>query len=97
MFVESGRVTEVTLEPWRQVLLDAADYIETYGWCQHDIRDEQGRVCIVGAMKAVRRDNAVMAFEILSKNLRMLPSRWNDDVHRTKEQVVAKLREVAYG
>ena len=40
MFVEEkheGAAPVVVLERWRQVLLDAADYIEWHGWCQNQM------------------------------------------------------------
>lgn len=38
-------LTETPLEPWRAVLLDAADYIEAHGWTAQTGRDRDGRVC----------------------------------------------------
>lgn len=31
-------------------LLRAAEYIDTHGWCQHNIHDDEGRVCLSGAI-----------------------------------------------
>ena len=50
MFVETKREGETTIEPWRKVLLDAADYIEKHGWCQGRIGNAGESVCAVGAM-----------------------------------------------
>lgn len=45
-------------EPWRKVLLDAADYIEAHGWCQWSLEDSDGRVCAIGGMlRAVSVDH----------------------------------------
>lgn len=40
----------VVEERWRQLLLDAADAIKENGWCQGKWRDENGRVCALGAI-----------------------------------------------
>ncbi len=40
-------------EPWRQVLRDAADLIDRIGWCQHTLRDRNGRVCAAEALMRV--------------------------------------------
>lgn len=45
-------------EPWRKVLLDAADYIDKHGWCPEGTgngngRGDNGEVCPVIAMVEV--------------------------------------------
>jgi hypothetical protein len=79
-------------------LINAADYIEKHGWCQNTYWDEQGRVCALGA---IRRANALTrdANDAAFKMLRFLDGSvhgWNDAPGRTKEEVVAVLRKVAY-
>lgn len=44
---------EIKTEPWRQLLLDAADLIDRIGWCQHTPRDDNGRVCAAEALRRV--------------------------------------------
>lgn len=41
-----------TLEPWRQVLLDAAARVRR-GWCQRALSDDEGGVCALGALYEV--------------------------------------------
>ena len=36
-------------EPWRKLLLDAANLIEKRGWCRHHAQSH-GRYCAIGAM-----------------------------------------------
>jgi hypothetical protein len=46
MFVDEKRQGEVTVtEPWRQVLLDAADLIDRHGWCQKTAQNAKGNIC----------------------------------------------------
>lgn len=42
---------QIVAEPWRKVLMDAADYIEAHGWCQHSVATDDGRACLNGAIK----------------------------------------------
>ena len=54
MFGETKREGEVQtkpVEPWRSLLLDAANYIEEHGWCRTLMRGDA--VCARGAMLAV--------------------------------------------
>ena len=39
-------------EPWRKLLLDAANLIERKGWCRNDLQSH-GRYCTVGALLKV--------------------------------------------
>lgn len=42
---------QVAIEPWRRVLLDAADLLENKGWCQFVREDCYGeRHCVLGAI-----------------------------------------------
>lgn len=38
------------LEPRRVVLLQAADYIRTHGWCQNSLTTKDGAVCAMGSV-----------------------------------------------
>jgi hypothetical protein len=50
---EAETKPEVKLEPWRQHLLDAAQYIREHGWFQGGICDaSQERVCLIGSLYA---------------------------------------------
>ena len=54
MFVETKPEGEAQteLEPWRQLLLDAADYMEKHGHCKHLLYNDEGEVCFLGALNA---------------------------------------------
>jgi hypothetical protein len=86
-------------EPWRQILWDAAAYIDRRGWCQHNMEDAEGAVCMLGAVRAAAKSNKVergKALLALTLNLgNMDVANWNDSHKRTKAQVVGKLRSVA--
>lgn len=57
--------TPTVTEPWRKVLLDAADYIEAHGWCPETERrpcgvGKMGEVCPAVAVVMVMPDEATM-------------------------------------
>jgi hypothetical protein len=109
MFVEEKREGEVTVvEPWRQALFDAADFLASGEWCQGYSVDNWGRMCLLGAINTAPqtwrtpmglRDSEVRshAQQKMSKFLCMLAHRWNDEPGRTKEEVIAALRACATG
>lgn len=99
------------LEPWRQVLLDAADYIEAHGWAQ-GTRQCGEAVCAHGAIAMVLTGNAceacageVAVVDILIPFLqRRFPDEhigsfgvgpWNNASNRTAAEVCAALRDCA--
>jgi hypothetical protein len=106
MFVEEKRQGEVAvpLEPWRQVLLDAADSIERLGWIQHALGTGSGPRCVLGAIHFAGAergsgwlwtgtiDAVTKMHAALGRN--NLPV-WNDAPGRTKDEVLALLRRVA--
>lgn len=91
-----------------EVLINAAKYIEKHGWCQGHYRDNDGTVCVMGAIDTVTRKRAdYIAPYLGAKNLlldylnegrhfqwKSLPQ-WNDSTYRTKEQVLQAMREAA--
>lgn len=88
----------ITLEPWRQSLLDAADYIERVGWCQGIPINARGNVCISQALNKVTQGDLERwkAFQHLYAYLdTRLLTIWNDGADRTKEEVLTTLRVVA--
>jgi hypothetical protein len=85
---------EITLEPWRGVLLAAADLIEQKGWTQRAYKDENG-YCIVGALLEINGRGWNQAIFEISGHLHQQTSSWNDAPGRTKEEVVRTMREVA--
>ena len=79
------------------LLLAAADYMEEHGWCQ-GAYTRDGKVCLIGALKEVSSDNFEMSMIRLQKAIpfdKAIPH-WNDDVCKSKEGAVAKLREAAW-
>lgn len=85
-------------EPWRKVLREAANILQEKGWCQCQAEDRFGHVCMAQAISlACKKDfslygETTMRFRTI---LGMEAVHWNDTEGRTKEQVIAKLREVA--
>lgn len=88
-------------------LLKAAEYMSEHGWCQGDLEDADGRVCVAGAIKAVvrgkdrnlRSTSAVISLhEYLVKEYGdncaaiSIPA-WNDDPDRTVEEVILALKQ----
>ena len=41
---------QVQLQPWQQHLLLAADYMQKHGHCKHEVENELGQVCLIGAL-----------------------------------------------
>jgi hypothetical protein len=89
----------------RRLLSDAADAIERNGWTQGETISSTGGVCALGAIGLAAaelpdRDArcwaiVVTAKRILRNALHGPIAEWNDAPRRTKDEVVAKLREVA--
>lgn len=91
-----------------EVLTNAAKYIEKHGWCQGHYRNNNGTVCVMGAIDTVtRRRTNYMESYLDAGNLllnylndgqryqwKSLPQ-WNDSTYRTKEQVLQAMREAA--
>ena len=90
-----------TLTGWRKILWDAAEDLETNGWCQRRMHDGKAH-CLVGAInhqmivavptlpdiaKAV--DKTIEAVGYLSL------AAWNDQPGRTAAEVVGLLRKLA--
>lgn len=100
MFVEEKKLGEArVLEPWRQYLLDAANILERDGWCQSVCLNKRGERCIMGALGAVYHSSMLdwpqQAIHALNINLQGPIASWNDKSGRTKEEVLAMLRDTA--
>src|SRR5437879_1675262 len=102
--------TEIKLEPWQELMLKAAVLLEEKGWIQNIIRNKNG-FCAAGALFYSSAEPLKLVGELLRKPIYTkaieklkeevvkagydnVPD-WNDARGRTKEQVIAKLREVA--
>lgn len=86
------------------VLLAAARYIEEHGWHKGSAVSADGRVCIVGAIKAVCFQDpddfdwspgAVAAVDVAAHHVGDYAHVWNDAPERTEAEVLSALREAA--
>src|SRR5258706_13935776 len=86
-----------------QDLLNAADYIDKYGWCQR-MTSSGKSVCLWGSLLAVtdglgksygEAPRARELYDKVSAHLGAFLAPWNDEPWRTKAEVTALLREVA--
>jgi hypothetical protein len=92
-------------QPWRQVLLDAADFIDRTGWCQNRLCDDQGRVCAAEALMSVAYAAhdvetcagamARLSNFITSGKHSLAVVKWNDDNGRTAAEVTRAMRACA--
>lgn len=104
----SFRENDSELDDASKLLLKAAALIEEVGHAQHTLCDNDGRMCIGGAISFV--DTGVKGFSgsfyrtgIGTEALRRMNDalvdlvNWNNTRGRTQAEVVAKLRAVALG
>jgi hypothetical protein len=95
--------------PWQQVLLDAADYIETHGLAKMVLCDAAGRRCAIGAIydsnyldadisetPAMREAHGRLTSYVYNRHL-MIVSSWNNMRERTADEVCAAMRDCARG
>lgn len=96
-------------KPWRKALWQAADYIETRGWWQPNVRsDGADSLCALLAISRVAGNASNKAERMFFRHIeprwwmrigRMaslaIPV-WNDTPQRSKEEVVHALRTAAY-
>jgi hypothetical protein len=79
----------------------AADYIEKHGWRQHSFGGSNGQsACLMGALLVTTGDILGKDFRFACAVLKESAigpflTRWNDTPGRTKEEVIAFLREQA--
>jgi hypothetical protein len=79
--------------PVTHMLAEGKDRVQR-GWCQQTMR-QRGSVCIIGSLKVLDFESFVQAENLLldAVNLLGYPQRtvrdFNDDISRTKEQVLA--------
>src|SRR5258708_4656055 len=97
--------TPAESEPWRKVLMDAADYIQAHGWwnngavslwrdllCLSRAGTKRGGVCAIIALGRVDTGGAkdwVVAYDKLRAFLGMHIDKWNDAPGRTAAKVCA--------
>ncbi len=61
----------------KELLLKAADLIEERGWAQNAFQNDQGNLCIVGALNSVLYGNAyavspIIGSDLVNKNQKLL-------------------------
>lgn len=98
MFTETKKDGESqVLEPWRQALLDAADYMERHGHCKFVLQDSGGAVCLQGALNEVCGFvQMVFLIHHVEKFLGVTNAvAWNNEPERTGAEVVAAMRACA--
>lgn len=91
---------ETKLEPWRQVLLDAAKIVRQ-GWCQKAI-ERDGAYCAIGAMNMAEFGDAFSckgnsAYGKLWDAVGGSVATWNNAPGRTAEEVASTMEKVARG
>lgn len=83
------------------ILAEAALHIEARGWCQGELKDAGGRICVLKALNnACRRRSPHTFREAISELARRIGGNldgssiadWNDARGRTKEEVLSVLR-----
>lgn len=92
--------TEIKIEPWQQLLSDAADILQREGWIQRAERSRYG-FCAMGAIFNAQGRGHYSGFttdQAMAKlvvSLGMSVPRWNDDRKASAQQVISKLREIS--
>lgn len=90
------------LEPWQQLLLDAADLLEQKGWCRGAYETNEGRHCAVGAIIDVARPLTMMhpyrltALHKLERFVGGTVTVWNDN-QSSGQAVIDAMRKAAKG
>lgn len=113
MFLDEKRQGEtqapITLEPWRQLLLDGANEMEKRGHCKGALTDTKGRVCFYGALNVADHNYASFTGSLVVEEAGrrmsvalgspsgsyMTAVVWNNNPGLPAAEVVAKMREVA--
>lgn len=80
-------------------LLQTANTIREHGWCQKQLYDDYGSMCLLGALRftiygsvALTGPRVITALAALDL---MAPSIWNDTPGRTVEEVILLLEQTA--
>lgn len=95
-------VAPVVLEPWQQLLLDAAALLEKKGWCRGMYETGDGRHCAVGAIIDVARPLTAMhthrltALHKLERFVGGTATVWNDN-QPNGQVVIDAMRKAAKG
>lgn len=106
MFVDQGVTIEPAVDEVGQLLLDAADVLERYGWRQREYGNPDTGFCMMGAIMFVQQpQNGIISVghtPSFRATLRLQAHLgrtdivgWNDDLGRSKGQVLNALRAAA--
>ncbi len=103
LFDPRWKAKEVQDEAWRTMLHEAADALETNGWCQGSLGPLGGARCAYGSIvsllsKDARWSDAThfrKAVTSLEKFVGGPLPAWNDAPERTKDEVVSTMRLAA--
>lgn len=85
--------TQLQLKPHVQRMIDV---LECDGWCQGHMTDRDGAHCLLGALERVESEPLRLNVAVLLRRHLRTDSlaRWNDAEGRTKDAVLARLREL---
>lgn len=80
-----------------EILATAADLLETRGWCQHVLREQDGRMCLLGALGQaafLESESYLAAGHAIVQELGpgTSPSAWNDAPGRMADEVITMIR-----
>lgn len=102
-------LTPAKLDPVSDVLLKAAAILERYGHCKNIRHNQHGSFCLMGAISMARFgtvdfDNDAVVIEAATRVARTIGGtydaatavHWNNEPERTAEEVIARLRAVAF-
>jgi hypothetical protein len=79
-----------------QALLKAADFLEEHNWVKYVFHNGVGGYCMLGAIDySGGYKEFYLVRHCIGDYLGINITRWNDDVCKSKEEAVAKLRELA--
>ena len=84
----------------QETLIKMAEYIEKNGWCQNSAFDGE-KSCLIGAYIKIRGWDFRLEYDdphplqMLKTFLGQSPHIWNDQLGRTKEEVILALRTCA--
>lgn len=80
----------------KQALLQAAEILETNGWCRGMMSDPRGRLCALAALWRVGDKRASgEAQALLEKHMKYTITAWNDLRAANSNEVIRTLRYVA--
>lgn len=102
---------KIELADWQKLLLDAASILEQRGHTKRRLCDDEGRVCLIGALNVAASGHHLRAsparsaaIAALARHLGFFKSDagptlvgWNNSDERTIHDVTAAMREAAGG